>query len=253
MKATRLVLVRHGESLWNHENRFTGWVDVDLSPRGREEAHSAGRLLRDGGFEFKLAYTSILKRAIRTLNVVLEEMDRMWLPVEKSWRLNERHYGALQGLNKAETAAKYGEDQVKVWRRSYNSPPPMLSDEQFEQQRQEPRFRDIPLEELPRGETLKTTLDRFLPLWQEQIAPRVKKGEEVLIAAHGNSLRALIQHLENMSEDAIMELNVPTGIPLVYELDNKLKVLKKNYLGNAEDIAKAQAAVANQAKAKPHK
>lgn len=244
----KLVLIRHGESAWNKENRFTGWVDVDLSPKGVEEAHQAGKLLKAEGFEFDLAHTSILKRAIKTLRIVVDELDETWLPVFKSWRLNERHYGALQGLNKTETAEKYGEEQVKIWRRSYDTPPPLLSDAEFAAQMQEPRFRAIKPEDLPRGETLKTTLDRLLPLWNETIAPQVRAGKKVLIAAHGNSLRALIQHLESISREEIMEVNVPTGIPLVYELDDGLKVLKKYYLGNAEEIAKAQAAVAAQGK-----
>lgn len=244
----KLVLIRHGESAWNKENRFTGWVDVDLSARGVEEAHTAGKLLKAEGYEFDLAHTSILKRAIKTLRIVMDELDETWLPVHKSWRLNERHYGALQGLNKTETAEKYGEDQVKIWRRSYDTPPPLLSDAEFKAQLKEPRFRSIKPEELPRGETLKTTLDRLLPLWNETIAPQVKAGKKVLIAAHGNSLRALIQHLEGISKEDIMELNVPTGIPLVYELDSNLKVLKKYYLGDQDEIAKAQAAVAAQGK-----
>lgn len=244
----KLVLIRHGESAWNKENRFTGWVDVDLSAKGVEEAHTAGKLLKAEGYEFDLAHTSILKRAIKTLRIVMDELDETWLPVHKSWRLNERHYGALQGLNKTETAEKYGEDQVKIWRRSYDTPPPLLSDAEFKAQLKEPRFRSIKPEELPRGETLKTTLDRLLPLWNETIAPQVKAGKKVLIAAHGNSLRALIQHLEGISKEDIMELNVPTGIPLVYELDSNLKVLKKYYLGDQDEIAKAQAAVAAQGK-----
>lgn len=248
MSTHRLVLVRHGESQWNKENRFTGWVDVDLSEKGREEARQAGQLLRQEGFQFDLAHTSILKRAIRTLWMIQEEMDNLWLPVHKSWRLNERHYGALQGLNKSETAAKYGEEQVKIWRRSYDTPPPLLTDAEFEKQRAEPRFRSIASGELPRGETLKTTLDRLLPLWKETIAPQVSKGERVLIAAHGNSLRALVQHLENISREEIMELNIPTGIPLFYELSSDMKVKSKRYLGDPEEIAKAQAAVAAQGK-----
>lgn len=244
----KLVLIRHGESAWNKENRFTGWVDVDLSAKGVEEAHTAGRLLKAEGYEFDLAHTSILKRAIKTLRIVMDELDETWLPVHKSWRLNERHYGALQGLNKTETAEKYGEDQVKIWRRSYDTPPPLLSDVEFKAQLKEPRFRSISPDDLPRGETLKTTLDRLLPLWNETIAPQVKAGKKVLIAAHGNSLRALIQHLEGISKEDIMELNVPTGIPLVYELDSNLKVLKKYYLGDQDEIAKAQAAVAAQGK-----
>ncbi len=244
----RLVLIRHGESQWNNENRFTGWVDVDLSDKGVKEAHHAGRLLREQGFTFDLAHTSILKRAIRTLWIVQNEMDNLWLPVHKTWRLNERHYGALQGLNKTETAEKYGEDQVKIWRRSYDTPPPLFDDTQFKAQLSEPRFKSVGEKELPRGETLKTTLDRMLPYWKQTIAPQVLKGDKVLIAAHGNSLRALVQHLENISKEEIMELNIPTGIPLLYELDNNLKVIKKEYLGDADAIAQAQAAVAAQGK-----
>lgn len=246
----RLVLIRHGESQWNKENRFTGWVDVDLSETGRQEAKRAGSLLKAEGFQFDFVYTSILKRAIRTLWIALDEMDSMYLPVQTSWRLNERHYGALQGLDKSETAAKYGEDQVKIWRRSYDTPPPLLSDADFKKQAEEPRFRSIAPADLPRGETLKTTLDRLLPLWNGEIAPRIQKGEKILIVAHGNSLRALVQHLENISREDIMELNIPTGTPLVYELDAALKVKSKRYLGDPEEIARAQAAVANQSKAK---
>lgn len=250
MSKHRLVLIRHGESQWNKENRFTGWVDVDLSEKGRQEAMLAGRLLREQGFDFDMAYTSILKRAIRTLWIVQEEMDNLWLPVNKSWRLNERHYGALQGLNKTETAAKYGEEQVKIWRRSYDTPPPLFDDKEFDRQRSEARFRSIETKDLPRGETLKTTLDRLLPLWLQTIAPQVQAGKNVLIVAHGNSLRALVQHLEQVSKEEIMELNIPTGIPLVYDLDDRLKVVAKNYLGDAEEIARAQAAVAAQGKKK---
>lgn len=250
MSGHRLVLVRHGESLWNQDNRFTGWVDIDLSDKGKQEARMAGRLLRDEGFVFDLAFTSVLKRAIRTLWIGLEEMDAMWVPVSTSWRLNERHYGALQGLNKTETAAKYGEEQVKIWRRSYDTPPPPLSDEDFFRQKSEPRFRTVAAQDLPRGETLKSTLARLMPYWNSEIAPRIKQGEKVLIVAHGNSLRALVQHLENMSEAKIMELNIPTGTPLVYDLDNKLGVTGKRYLGDPEAIARAEAAVANQGKAK---
>lgn len=244
----KLVLIRHGESQWNKENRFTGWVDVDLSEKGLQEARQAGKLLREQGFSFDIAHTSILKRAIRTLWIVQEEMDNLWLPVFKSWRLNERHYGGLQGLNKTETAERYGEEQVKIWRRSYDTPPPLLSDEEARTQAQEPRFQSMTARDLPRGETLKTTLDRLLPLWNETIAPQIRDGERVLIAAHGNSLRALVQHLENISKEEIMELNIPTGVPLVYELDDNLKVLGKEYLGDADAIAKAQAAVASQGK-----
>lgn len=246
----RLVLVRHGESQWNKENRFTGWVDVDLSDKGREEARRAGRLMKDEGFLFDSAYTSVLKRAVRTLWLGLEEMDAMWLPVQTSWRLNERHYGALQGLNKTETAEKYGEEQVKIWRRSYDTPPPPLADADFKLQAEEPRFRGVARADLPHGETLKSTLARLLPLWNSEIAPRVREGKNLLIVAHGNSLRALVQHLEKMSEAAIMELNIPTGTPLVYELGADLSVKSKRYLGDPEEIARAQAAVANQGKSK---
>lgn len=244
----QLVLIRHGESLWNKENRFTGWVDVDLSEKGRAEAARAGQLLKEGGFKFDVAYTSVLKRAIRTLWLAMDSMDSMYLPVTTTWRLNERHYGALQGLDKSETAAKYGEDQVKIWRRSYDTPPPLISDSELAKQRSEPRFATISEKDFPRGETLKTTLDRLLPLWSGEIAPRIEKGERLLIVAHGNSLRALVQHLENISEADIMELNIPTGTPLVYELSDDLKFKSKRYLGDPEEIAKAQAAVANQGK-----
>ena len=250
MKTHKLVLIRHGESQWNNENRFTGWVDVDLSDKGRGEAKRAGRHLTDEGFQFDQVYTSILKRAVRTLWIALEEMNSMYLPVQTSWRLNERHYGALQGLDKSETADKYGEAQVKIWRRSYDTPPPLFSDDEQAKQAAEPRFRSIPEGQLPRGETLKTTLDRLLPLWNGEIGPRIKKGEKILIVAHGNSLRALVQHLEQMSPEAIMELNIPTGTPLVYELDDNLKVISKRYLGDPEEVAKAAAAVANQSKKK---
>jgi 2,3-bisphosphoglycerate-dependent phosphoglycerate mutase len=249
MSAYRLVLVRHGESQWNQDNRFTGWVDVDLSEKGRAEAKKAGALIRDEGYLFDLAYTSFLKRAVRTLWIGLEEMNAMYLPVRTSWRLNERHYGALQGLNKTETAEKYGEDQVKIWRRSYDTLPPLLNDADFAKQKSEPRFRSVDPKELPRGETLKTTLARLLPYWEKDIVPQMRDGKQVLIVAHGNSLRALIQHLDKMSESEIMELNVPTGTPLVYELDKNFGVVSKRYLGDPEEIAKAQAAVANQGKA----
>lgn len=251
MKTYRLVLVRHGESQWNKENRFTGWVDIDLSDKGREEARRAGRLMKEEGFLFDSAYTSVLKRAVRTLWLGLEEMDAMWLPVQTSWRLNERHYGALQGLNKTETAEKYGEEQVKVWRRSYDTPPPPMSDADFKLQATEPRFRGVAANgELPRGETLKSTLARLLPLWNSEMVPRIQRGENLLIVAHGNSLRAMVQHLEKMSEAEIMELNIPTGTPLVYELDAELKVKSKRYLGDPEEIARAQAAVASQGKSR---
>jgi len=246
----RLVCVRHGESQWNQENRFTGWVDIDLSEKGRAEAKRAGQLIREENFKFDVAYTSVLKRAIRTLWLGLEEMDAMYVPVTTSWRLNERHYGALQGLNKTETAEKYGEEQVKIWRRSYDTPPPPMNDTDYEQQKREPRFRSIEPKDLPRGETLKSTLARLMPLWTNEIRPRIDSGKQCLIVAHGNSLRALIQHLEKMSEAEIMELNVPTGTPLVYELDKNFNVLSKRYLGDPEEIARAQAAVANQGKKK---
>jgi 2,3-bisphosphoglycerate-dependent phosphoglycerate mutase len=250
MSDHRLVLVRHGESQWNQENRFTGWVDVDLSEKGLAEAKRAGALIRDEGFLFDIAFTSVLKRAVRTLWIGLDEMNAMYLPVCTSWRLNERHYGALQGLNKTETAEKYGEEQVKIWRRSYDTPPPLLSDEDFARQKSEPRFRSVEPRDLPRGETLKTTLARLLPYWEKEIVPQMQAGKQVLIVAHGNSLRALIQHLEKMSESEIMELNVPTGTPLVYQLDKNFGVINKRYLGDPEEIARAQAAVANQGKNK---
>ncbi len=245
-----LVLIRHGESAWNRQNRFTGWVDVDLSEKGILEAKTAGQVLKQGGFKFDQAYTSILKRAIRTLWIVQDEMDCMWLPVNKTWRLNERHYGALQGLDKSETAAKYGEEQVKIWRRSFDTPPPLFSDEDFRRQCQELRFQNIAERDLPRGETLKTTIDRLLPYWFENIAPAIKMGQRIVIVAHGNSLRGLVQHLEKISATEIMELNIPTGIPLVYDLDVNLNVVAKRYLGDADEISRAQAAVANQGKSK---
>jgi 2,3-bisphosphoglycerate-dependent phosphoglycerate mutase len=246
----KLVLLRHGESVWNRENRFTGWTDVDLSDRGREEAREAGRLLREGGFEFDLAFTSVLKRAIRTLWIALDEMDLMWLPVRNSWRLNERHYGALQGLNKAETAAKFGDEQVKIWRRSYDIPPPALEGGDARHPRNDRRYAGLGPAELPLTECLKDTVARFLPLWNEAIAPEVRAGRRVLIAAHGNSLRALIKYLDGVSERDIVELNVPTGIPLVYELDAELKPLRHYYLGDPARVAAAVQAVAAQGKAK---
>ncbi len=247
---TKLVLVRHGESTWNKENRFTGWTDVDLSEKGREEAEKAGKVLKAGGYDFDLAYTSVLKRAIRTLWYIMDEMDIMWIPVIRDWRLNERHYGALQGLNKAETAAKHGEKQVKIWRRSYDIQPPALeeSDERFPGH--DPKYRSLSDEELPRTECLKDTVARFLPLWKNEISTEIKSGKKVLIVAHGNSLRALVKYLDNIPDDEIVGLNIPTGIPLVYELDDDLKPIKHYYLGDPEEIAKAQQAVANQGKAK---
>jgi 2,3-bisphosphoglycerate-dependent phosphoglycerate mutase len=245
-----LVLLRHGESTWNKENRFTGWTDVDLSERGREEAQQAGRLLRDGGYRFDVAYTSVLKRAIRTLWIALDELDQMWLPVVNSWRLNERHYGALQGLNKAETAAKHGEDQVKIWRRSYDIPPPALDESDPRHPSRDPRYAGLDSRELPLTESLKDTVDRFLPYWQDTIAPAIRGGRRVLIAAHGNSLRALVKYLDGMSEEEIVGLNIPTGIPLVYELDDELKPVKHFYLGDPAAAAEAAARVAAQSRAR---
>jgi 2,3-bisphosphoglycerate-dependent phosphoglycerate mutase len=246
----RLVLLRHGESEWNRENRFTGWTDVDLSAKGIEEAHFAGRTLKERGFDFDLAFTSVLKRAIRTLWITLDEMDRMWLPVEHSWRLNERHYGALQGLNKAETAQEYGEDQVKVWRRSYDVPPPELDPTDSRYPGNDPRYQDMAEADIPRTESLALTLDRVLPYWHEHIAPAIRSGKRVIVAAHGNSLRALVKYLDNMSEEEIIALNIPTGIPLLYELDADLKPIRHEYLADETAVAAAMNAVANQGKAK---
>lgn len=247
---TKLVLLRHGQSTWNLENRFTGWTDVDLSEQGLGEAHNAGKVLREGGYHFDVAYTSVLKRAIRTLWITLDEMDLMWIPVYRSWRLNERHYGALQGLNKAEMAAQFGEAQVKIWRRSYDVPPPPLDLTDPRYPGFDPRYAGLPAADIPATESLKLTLDRVLPYWHETIAPAVKSGLRVLIAAHGNSLRALVKYLDEMSEEAILALNIPTGIPLVYELDEQLRPINHYYLGDPEEIAKAAAAVAAQGKAK---
>jgi 2,3-bisphosphoglycerate-dependent phosphoglycerate mutase len=246
----KLVVVRHGESTWNKENRFTGWTDVDLSEKGRQEAREGGEVLKKEGYVFDVAYTSVLKRAIRTLWTVLDELDQMWIPVHRSWRLNERHYGALQGLNKAETAEKYGEDQVKIWRRSYDIPPPPLTadDERFPGR--DPRYRSLSKDELPLTECLKDTVARFLPLWHETIAPSIQRGDRVLIAAHGNSLRALVKYLDNVSEQDIVELNIPTGMPLVYELDDNLKPLNRYYLGDPGKVKAAMDAVAAQGKKK---
>ena len=246
----RLVLLRHGESTWNKENRFTGWKDVDLSERGREEAIEAGRLMAAEKYEFEVAYTSVLKRAIRTLHIALDEMDMLWLPVHKSWRLNERHYGALQGLNKAETAAKHGEAQVKIWRRSYDIPPPPLPNDDPEHPANDRRYADVPQEDLPLSESLKDTVARFLPLWHQTIAPDIQAGKHVLIAAHGNSLRALVKYLDNISDEQIVELNIPTGVPLVYLLNAELKPLQKYYLGDQDAVQKRAAAVADQGKPK---
>ncbi len=242
----KLVLLRHGESLWNQENRFTGWTDVDLAPKGEEEAREAGRLFKKEGYRFDLAYTSVLKRANRTLNLALEEMDQLWIPVTKDWRLNERHYGALQGLNKGETAAKHGEDQVKIWRRSYDVPPPALEANDERHPGKDERYAQLPASALPLTESLKETVARAVPYWIGDIAPQVKAGKRVIIAAHGNSLRALVMYLDSVSENAILELNIPTGIPLVYELDDDLRPIKSYYLGDQEKIKAAQAAVAAQ-------
>ncbi|WP_145530317.1 2,3-diphosphoglycerate-dependent phosphoglycerate mutase [Yersinia alsatica] len=250
MAVTKLVLVRHGESQWNNENRFTGWYDVDLSEKGRTEAKAAGKLLKDEGFTFDFAYTSVLKRAIHTLWSILDELDQAWLPTEKTWKLNERHYGALQGLDKSETAAKYGDDQVKLWRRGFAITPPALekSDERFPGH--DPRYAKLTDAELPTTESLALTIERVIPYWEEVIKPRIASGERVIIAAHGNSLRALVKYLDNLNEEEILELNIPTGVPLVYEFDDNFKPIKHYYLGNAEEIAAKAAAVANQGKAK---
>jgi 2,3-bisphosphoglycerate-dependent phosphoglycerate mutase len=242
----KVVLVRHGESLWNQENRFTGWVDVDLSERGIEEARSAGRLLKELGFVFDTSFTSVLKRAIRTLWIILDEMDLMWIPVTRSWRLNERHYGALQGLNKAETANKFGAEQVHLWRRSYDIPPPSLERTDERYPGQDPRYRHLPESELPLTESLKDTVRRFLPCWHEQIVPCVQRGERVLVAAHGNTIRALVKFLDNVPDDEIPGVNIPTGVPLVYELDDRLQPIRHYYLGDPGKIEKAVANVRNQ-------
>ncbi|HEX4963520.1 MAG TPA: 2,3-diphosphoglycerate-dependent phosphoglycerate mutase [Thermoanaerobaculia bacterium] len=246
----KLVLLRHGESTWNLENRFTGWTDVDLSPKGIEEAHAGGRLLREGGYTFDVAYTSLLKRAIRTLWITLDEMDLMWIPVHRSWRLNERHYGALQGLDKAETAARYGDAQVLVWRRSYSEPPPPLTPDDERYPGRDRRYAALSPEEIPLAESLADTVARFLPYWHETIVPDLKAGRRVLIAAHGNSLRALVKHLDGISEEKIVGLNIPTGIPLVYELDDDLAPVRNYYLGDPEAARKAAEAVAKQAQAR---
>ena len=242
----KVVLLRHGESTWNKENRFTGWTDVDLSEKGRTEARAAGQLLKAEGFSFDYIYTSVLKRAIWTSILALNELDQLWLPVERSWRLNERHYGALQGLNKAETAAKHGEAQVKIWRRAYAiAPPPLTADDERHPSR-DPRYKNLSPSELPLTESLQDTVARFLPYWRDTIAPRISAGSRVLIAAHGNSLRALVKYLDNVSDDAIVELNIPTGIPLIYELDQDLKPIRNYYLGDPEAAKSAAAAVAKQ-------
>jgi 2,3-bisphosphoglycerate-dependent phosphoglycerate mutase len=246
----KLVLLRHGESQWNLENRFTGWHDVNLTEQGEREGKEAGRLLKDEGFEFDLAYCSVLTRAIRTLWLALTEMDQVWIPVHREWRLNERHYGSLQGLNKAETAKKYGDNQVLVWRRSYDIPPPPMTQDDEGYAGKDRRYAHLSEEDLPLSECLKDTVDRFLPLWENTIAPQIKAGKQVMIAAHGNSLRALIKYLDGVTDEDILGMNVPTGMPLVYELDENLKPITRQYLGDPEKVAKAMDAVANQGKAK---
>jgi 2,3-bisphosphoglycerate-dependent phosphoglycerate mutase len=247
----QLVLLRHGESTWNRENRFTGWTDVDLSEKGTEEARQAGRVLCDRGFVFDAAYVSVLRRAIRTLWLVLDEMDLMWIPVYNSWRLNERHYGALQGLNKSEMAAKFGEDQVRIWRRSYDIPPPPLELDDQRHPRHDRRYARLAPTDLPRTECLKDTVARFLPFWNETLAPAVRSGDRLLVAAHGNTIRALVKIFDNVSDEDIVGVNIPTGIPLLYELDDSLRAVRHEYLGDAAAVAQAMQAVANQGKAKP--
>jgi 2,3-bisphosphoglycerate-dependent phosphoglycerate mutase len=246
----KLVLLRHGESVWNRENRFTGWTDVDLSPQGREEAVAAGRLLAAGGYRFDRAFTSVLKRAIRTLWTVLDGMDLMWIPVHQSWRLNERHYGALQELNKAETAAKFGDEQVMIWRRSYDVPPEPITKDDRRYPGNDPRYRGLAESELPLTECLKDTVARVLPYWNQSIVPAMQSGQRVIVTAHGNSLRALVKHIDKISDADIVGLNIPTGVPLVYELDDAMQPLQHYYLGDADAIAKKIAAVAGQGKAK---
>lgn len=245
----KLVLIRHGESTWNKANRFTGWADVDLTEHGVEQARDGGRLLREAGYEFDIAYTSLLKRAIRTLWLVMDEMDQMWIPVERSWELNERHYGALQGLNKAETAAKYGEEQVHIWRRSFDIPPPALDETDEHYPGSDPRYAGLSPEQLPLTECLRDTIDRFLPYWLSTIVPSIKSGKRVVIAAHGNTLRALVMHLDDVAKEDIVGLNIPTGVPLVYELDDSLTPITHYYLGDQDAIKAAMTAVANQGKA----
>ena len=246
-----VVLLRHGQSTWNLENRFTGWKDVDLSDQGRAEARDAGRLMKDAGFRFDEAFTSVLTRAIKTLGIALAEMDQLWIPVTKHWRLNERHYGALQGLNKAETAAKHGDAQVKIWRRSYDIPPPPLGPDDERYLGNDPRYASLTPGEFPAAESLKDTVARFLPYWHETIAPEIARGRRVLIAAHGNSLRALVKYLDNVSDAEIVDVNIPTGIPLVYELDDRLKPIRHDYLGDPDAAMKAAAAVAAQSASGP--
>ncbi len=247
----KLVLLRHGQSQWNLDNRFTGWVDVDITEKGAQEAVAAGKLMREAGLSFDVAHTSLLKRAIRTMYIALDAMDQMWIPVKKSWRLNERHYGALQGLDKAETTAKYGEAQVKIWRRSYDVPPPPMAESDPGHPRNDRRYRNLDAATLPATESLKTTLDRVLPYWHDAIAPQLKKGSTVLVAAHGNSLRALYKYLNNVPDNEIVELNIPTGIPLLFELHDDLRAKSHRYLGDAEAAKKAAEAVANQARSNP--
>ncbi len=246
----KVVLLRHGESTWNKENRFTGWTDVDLSEKGIQEAREAGQVLKREAYVFDIAYTSVLKRAIRTLWITLDEMDLMWIPVYRSWRLNERHYGALQGLNKAETAQRHGEDQVLIWRRSYDVRPPALEETDERYPGKDPRYKDLTEQELPLTECLKDTVERFLPYWKETIEPTVRSGKRVIISAHGNSLRALVKYLDNISDEEIVRLNIPTGIPLIYELDNSTQPIRHYYLGDAKAVEEATRAVANQGRAK---
>jgi 2,3-bisphosphoglycerate-dependent phosphoglycerate mutase len=246
----KIVLLRHGESVWNKENRFTGWTDVDLSEKGVEEAKSAGKVLKEKGYTFDLAFTSVLKRAIRTLWLTSDEMDLLWIPVIKTWRLNERHYGALQGLNKAETAAKHGEEQVKIWRRSYDIAPPAFEKSDQRWPGHSPIYKGVDEKDLPCTESLKNTVARTIPFWENTIVPEIKKGKKIIIAAHGNSLRALVKYLDNISDKDIVELNIPTGMPLVYELGDNLKPIKNYYLGDEEAVKKAMQSVANQGKAK---
>ncbi len=246
----KLVILRHGESTWNKENRFTGWTDVDLSVKGRQEAKIAGQTLKKEGFTFDVAYTSVLKRGIRTLWIVLDEMDLMWIPVYRSWRLNERHYGSLQGLYKSKMAADLGEEQVLIWRRSYDVPPPALKTTDERYPGNDPRYKNLSSNDIPLAECLKDTVERFLPYWHKVLAPMIKSGKRVIISAHGNSLRALVKYFDNISEKEIVSLNIPTGIPLIYELDDDLKPIKNYYLGDPEEVRKAAEAVANQGKVK---
>lgn len=249
--AANLVLVRHGQSHWNRENRFTGWIDVPLTEQGVAEAHSAGRQIREAGIEFDAAWTSLLKRAIHTLWIILDEIDAPWLPVQRDWRLNERHYGGLQGLNKAETAARHGDDQVHIWRRSYDIPPPPLDRDHPDHPRFDRRYAQVPAADLPDAESLKLTLERVMPCWQSQIVPALQRGQRLLIAAHGNSIRAIVKHLESISDDEITQLNIPTGMPLAYTLDANMNVIDRRYLAGEEAAAEAAAAVAAQGQATP--